>query len=58
MAVKISLSNMVSKTMSMRGFGVYGGILSSFSLLKAYSMRHLPVAFFAQKVGFECDETL
>ncbi|KAE8952206.1 hypothetical protein PR002_g32750 [Phytophthora rubi] len=44
--------------MSLRGIGVCAGMVASFSLLKAWTMRHPPVAFFTQKVGLECGEVL
>ncbi|KAE8902292.1 hypothetical protein PF003_g14020 [Phytophthora fragariae] len=47
---------MVSRTMSFRGMGVCAGMVASFNLLTAWTMRHPPVAFFTQNV--ECGEIL
>ncbi|KAE9309215.1 hypothetical protein PF008_g20762 [Phytophthora fragariae] len=44
--------------MSFRGMGVCAGIVASFNLLNACTMRHPPVAFFTQNVGLECGEIL
>ncbi|KAE9060952.1 hypothetical protein PF007_g30427 [Phytophthora fragariae] len=44
--------------MSFRGMGVCAGMVTSFNLLNAWTMRHPPVAFFTQNVGLECGEIL
>ncbi|KAE8907129.1 hypothetical protein PF010_g1957 [Phytophthora fragariae] len=44
--------------MFLRAIGVCAGMVASFSLLKAWTMRHPPVAFFTQKFGLECGEIL
>ncbi|KAE9166520.1 hypothetical protein PF005_g29172 [Phytophthora fragariae] len=54
---------MESSIMSLRGIGVCVGMVASFSLLKAWTMRYPPVAFFTQNVGLDSagifnDETL
>ncbi|KAE9100099.1 hypothetical protein PF010_g14936 [Phytophthora fragariae] len=49
---------MVSSTMSFLGIGVCAGMVASLSLLKAWTIRHPPVAFFTQNVGLECGDRL
>lgn len=55
---KIMLSYMVSSTISLRRTDVRAGMDASFSLLKARTTRHLPVAFFMQNVQLECADVL